>query len=85
MYPSDPPRADAPAIPEVPNFDTRPYLPPGLARSRYSVSGSPGLAQASGLIVSYEALQTPVAHGSDNHLLLLCGVAVHIASFLSPF
>ena len=40
--------------------------------------------QAFGLIVFYEALQTPVAHGSDNHLLLVYGITVHIARVLSP-
>ena len=40
--------------------------------------------QASGLIVFNEALQTPMTHGSDNHLLLVYGITVHFASALSP-
>ncbi len=36
--------------------------------------------EALGLIVLDEAFQAPVAHGSNNHLLLVYGIAVRLAS-----
>lgn len=39
--------------------------------------------QPPGLILLYEAFEPPVAHGSDNHLLVVYGITVRFASSLS--